>query len=81
VRESHRRLTLRFEASQAQPPQLAGALSIAGSAHEWTVISNGARAELAQAATRLGGRIVEEQIPSLDEIFVAWSARPTPHQE
>ena len=42
-----------------------------GAGLEWTVLANGARGALVEAAGRLGGHIVAERSPSLDEIFVA----------
>jgi ABC-2 type transport system ATP-binding protein len=71
IKASHHQLTLRFDAPQPQPPALAGALSVTGAGLEWTVLGNGARGALVEAAGRLGARIVAERSPSLDEIFVA----------
>ena len=71
VKESHHRLTLRFDTPQARPPALTGALSVDGSGREWTVICNGALGELKAAAEKAGARVVDEDVPSLDEIFVA----------
>ena len=78
IKASHHQLTLRFDTAQTRPPTLAGALSVAGAGHEWTVICNGARAELTEAAGKLGARIVAERNPSLDEIFVARAGRKIP---
>jgi len=77
IKQKHHRLTLRFEAPLHQPPLLPGALSVAGSGHEWTAICNGARHELTAAALSLGARVVAEETPSLDEIFVARVGRKT----
>lgn len=71
VREGHHRLTLRFETAQARPPRLLGALSVRGEGREWTVVCNGALPELSAAAAGLGARIVDQAVPSLEEIFVA----------
>jgi len=71
VKESHHRLTLRFETPPARPPALAGALSVHGGGREWTVVCNGALGELTAAAANLGARVVEQGMPSLEEIFVA----------
>lgn len=79
VREKHRRLVLRFDAPQTAPPKLPGVLSINGSGMEWTAICNGKRDEAVAGAARMGGRLLAEESPSLDEIFVAWAgskARP-----
>lgn len=71
ILESHHRLTLRFAAPLAKPPVLAGALHISGKGVEWTAVCNGQRGELEAAAASLGARVVEEDSPSLDEIFLA----------
>jgi ABC-2 type transport system ATP-binding protein len=71
IKESHHRLTLRFGTAPAHPPALAGALSVKGGGQEWTVLCDGAISELTAAATNLGARVVEQGMPSLEEIFVA----------
>jgi ABC-2 type transport system ATP-binding protein len=71
IKESHHRLTLRFGTAPARPPALAGALSVKGGGPAWTVICNGALGELTAAAANLGARVVDQGVPSLDEIFVA----------
>jgi len=71
VKESHHRLTLRFGTAPARPPTLAGALSVQGGGQEWTVICNGALGELIAEAANLGARVVEQGVPSLEEIFVS----------
>jgi ABC-2 type transport system ATP-binding protein len=77
IKQKHHRLTLHFERPLLQAPALRGALSIAGAGREWTVICDGARAELTAAAASLGARIVAEHTPSLDEIFVARVGKKT----
>src|SRR5437762_3184651 len=71
ILEAHFRLTLRFPTPPPAPPKLADALHTTGSGLEWTVLCNGARAELAAGVVRLGARIVDETAASLDEIFLA----------
>jgi len=71
VKANHHRLVFRFEAAPASAPQLAGVLSLTGGGREWTAICNGKREEAVAAAARIGGRVVAEGAPSLDEIFVA----------
>lgn len=75
VKESHHRLILRFDLPQTAVPKIAGALSITGEGKEWTAIYNGQRAVAQSAVACAGGRIVAEESPSLDEIFVAWSGK------
>lgn len=71
IKAQHRRFTLHFESAQARPPEIAGAISVSGNGKEWSVMCNGARAELPVIATKLGAQIVEERAPTLNEIFVA----------
>jgi ABC-2 type transport system ATP-binding protein len=78
IKAQHRRVTLRFETPQATPPVIAGALSVSGRGKEWTVICNGARAQLPTVAASLGARIVEEHGVSLNEIFIAHAGEPIP---
>jgi len=78
IKAQHRRVTLRFEATQANPPAVAGALSVSGLGKEWTVICNGGRVQLPAVAAELGARIVEEHGASLNEIFIAHAAEPSP---
>lgn len=71
IKATHHRLTLRFASAQTRPPALAGALSWEGAGVEWSAICNGQLAELQTAAAAQGARIVDQHVPSLDEIFVA----------
>jgi ABC-2 type transport system ATP-binding protein len=75
VQEGHRKVTLRFEEARDQPPALAGALAWEGSGHEWTALYRGAVSEVRVAVAAVGGRIVEEHVPHLDDIFVAQVGR------
>lgn len=71
VKENHHRLVLRFDSPQPAAPEVPGVLSITGSGQEWTLICNGSRQATIAAAAQLGGRVVLEETPSLEEIFVA----------
>ncbi len=71
VKETHRCLTLRFAEARRQPPPLAGVLAWDGAGCEWTALCSGAPGALRTAAAAAGARVVEERVPSLDEIFVA----------
>ena len=72
----HRRLVLRFETSQSARPDLPGILAYQGEGHEWTVLCNGGLEELRAAAVRVGGHVVEEETPTLEEIFLARAKAP-----
>jgi len=75
IKESHRRLVLRFDSPQTALPPMKQALSVRGSGCEWTVLCNGERNGLCASVQQWGARIVEEQVPSLDEIFMAHAGR------
>jgi ABC-2 type transport system ATP-binding protein len=71
VKETHRCLTLRFAEARRRPPALAGVLAWDGAGCEWTALCSGRPDELRAVALAAGARVVEERVPSLDEIFVA----------
>lgn len=75
LKENHRRLTVRFPEPRAQPPALDGALAWEGAGQEWTALCRGRLPELQTAVIASGARIVEQGVPSLDEIFVAQVGR------
>ncbi len=70
IKESHRRLTLRFEHSLTQAPNFVGTLSCDGAGSEWTYVCSGESEQLRLAARALGATVVSEAALSLDEIFV-----------
>lgn len=76
AKASHRRFVVRLSESSAKPPDLPGALcwldahsSI--SKREWTAICNGQCEAFREAAMKSRIEIVEESVPSIDEIFIA----------
>ena len=71
IKDTHHRLTLRFDEPQPKPPALAGVLSWEGSGAEWAAVCSGRLDELQSAAAACGAKIVGRRVPSLDEIFVA----------
>jgi ABC-2 type transport system ATP-binding protein len=71
VKAAHRRLTFHFDEPRSQPPRLAGALSCEGFGRDWTTVCGANAESLAGEASCLGAQVVDEEIPSLDEIFVA----------
>lgn len=71
IKDTHRRMTLRFERTMEQPPTLVGALSCAGGGEEWTYICNGESDQLRRAADALGATVVDDAALTLDEIFVS----------
>ena len=76
VKQSHRRLLLRFDQPQPTPPDLAHALTLQGGGREWTGLCHGDRPKLMRTLQSAGAHVVAEESPSLDEIFVAQAALP-----
>jgi ABC-2 type transport system ATP-binding protein len=82
IKASHRRLTVRFDEPLASPPALLGSSRWEGFGREWSATCVGSLKDLEDQAAGLGARIVEQHIPSLDEIFVARvGSRPTASRE
>ncbi len=71
MKQSHCRLTLRFNQPMHRPPRLVGALSLEGAGSEWTYVCNGDVEGLKHQAEALGASVVEESSVSLNEIFVS----------
>jgi len=70
IKESHRRMTLRFGKAMSQPPALVGTLACEGGGAEWTYVCNGESEQLRRAAEAIGATVVDDSALSLDEIFV-----------
>jgi ABC-2 type transport system ATP-binding protein len=71
MKETHRRVTLRFNEPLERPPALVGAISHEGHGVEWTYICNGESQQLRRAAESIGATVVDDAALSLDEIFVS----------
>jgi ABC-2 type transport system ATP-binding protein len=71
VRAAHCVLTVRFDGPRPCPPQVAGLFGWEGGGREWSAVSCLPPGEVRAAAEAWGARVVEEQSPSLDKIFVA----------
>ncbi len=81
LKATHARLTLQFNAPQTAPPPLAGALTWDGAGREWTAVCAGSVPRLRAAAERLGAEVVLQASVSLDEIFLARSAKDADPRE
>jgi ABC-2 type transport system ATP-binding protein len=77
VKQSHHRLTLRFDDERREPPALNDVLSWEGRGREWTAVVRGRLDELTLAASAVGAEVVERKNLSLDEIFIAQVGRST----
>ena len=71
IKDSHRRMTLRFRQAMPQPPSLVGTLACEGAGAEWTYVCNGESEQLRRAAEAIGATVVDDSALSLDEIFVS----------
>ncbi|MGH7191979.1 MAG: ABC transporter ATP-binding protein [Candidatus Saccharimonadales bacterium] len=71
VKQSHCRLTLRFEEPREIPPAIEGVLNWQGAGTEWTAIAQGQLGEVELVASATGAQVVERRQLSLDEIFLA----------
>ena len=76
IKVQHRQFTLHFETAQPNPPTVSGALSISGTGKEWSVLCNGTGTIPPSNLSDLNARIVEERVPTLNEIFVAHAGAP-----
>ncbi len=71
IKETHRRVTLRFGQSHSRPPALIGTLSFEGEGSDWTYICSGGSSQLRRAAEAIGATVMEDAPLTLDEIFVS----------
>ena len=74
IKQSHARLTLRFEHALESPPELPGALSWDGAGREWSAVCTSPRERFEFAAEKLGAHVVDQSGLSLEQIFLARSA-------
>ena len=70
IKQSHRRMTLRFQQATLQPPSLVGTLAFEGSGTEWTYVCGSETEQFRHAAQTCGAEILQESALTLDEIFV-----------
>jgi ABC-2 type transport system ATP-binding protein len=80
IKQTHHRLTLRFDDERRQPPALEGVLSWEGRGCDWTAVARGQLDQLMLAASCLGAEVVRQQALSLDEIFLAQVGTPAPKE-
>jgi ABC-2 type transport system ATP-binding protein len=69
VKAEHRLLTIRFHAPCERPPVWPGAVAWWGQQRDWTALVRGPADDAGRVIAE--GQIVEERVPSLDEIFLA----------
>jgi ABC-2 type transport system ATP-binding protein len=71
ILESHCRMTVRFPSPQDVTPVIPGAIHCTGAGNLWTVIANGELDKVRQEVKQIQAEVVDEQSPSLEEVFVA----------
>ncbi len=69
----HRRLVVRFDGGQFRERSIDGAVVIEAREKEWTLVSLGNPDAVKSGVSSAGGRVVDEQSASLEEIFLAYS--------
>lgn len=75
IRETYKKITLNFEHVQGVQPSAPDAISWHGEGREWTGVCRDLSQDLIENVTLIGGRIVEQTTPTLDEIFLAYASR------
>jgi ABC-2 type transport system ATP-binding protein len=70
VKSLHHRLTLRFDEPLADPPAVLGSTRWEGFGREWSTVCSGSIDEIRARAAGFGAQVVEDQSPSLEDIFV-----------
>lgn len=68
---SHYQLMVSFPEPQPYFPQLTGALTWSGAGREWKIVCNGQKKELEAELEAMHCQILEQEAPTLEEIFVA----------
>ncbi|HEY4234884.1 MAG TPA: ABC transporter ATP-binding protein [Lacipirellulaceae bacterium] len=71
IKDTHRRVTLRFGEPVERPPALVGTLSFTGEGAEWSYVCAGESQQLRRAAEAIGATVVDDAGLSLDEIFIS----------
>ena len=78
IKSAHRRVMLHFEQAPVRRLEGHGIISAKGSGREWTLLCDGGAGTAQAVASGLGGRVVEDGVPSLEEIFLARVLRDRP---
>jgi ABC-2 type transport system ATP-binding protein len=76
LKDFHRCVTVHFAESRPRPPVVAGVLCWDGEGREWTAVVHRDSGDLEGAVAGWGGRVVAENPPSLEELFIAHVGTP-----
>jgi ABC-2 type transport system ATP-binding protein len=71
VKGSHRRVVIRFDEPRPDAPALDAAIAVEGSGRDWSALCEGDLSAIVNETARLGGRVVDDNAATLEEIFVA----------
>jgi ABC-2 type transport system ATP-binding protein len=75
IKQSHSRVTLRFEKPIQSPPlSIDGAFGWSGGGQEWTALFDKPLEHVEPDLVQMGARVVDRGAPTLDEIFFARTA-------
>lgn len=77
VKERYRRLVIRTQAATTQAPELPDAVATGGSDREWSYLCPHGTDRARQSATQRGFEILQDSVPTLDEVFVGCSSGKT----
>ena len=81
MKASHQFTQVNFAAHQAEPPRLAGALSMQGGGRSWHVVHEVPLETFRDTVHRAGGDVAESRMASLEEIFLARAGRTVRHDK
>ncbi len=81
IKQSHRQIVVRFGTALAKAPRFESALTLRGTGREWSLLCKGDRDRLSAELDASGAQVISEQVPSLDEIFVAQAAHRPERRE
>jgi ABC-2 type transport system ATP-binding protein len=71
IKHNHHRLTVCFDEERAAPPAIDCVLQWEGRGRAWTALTYGRLEAVKMAISAMGGEVIEQQVLSLDEIFIA----------
>lgn len=77
IKHAYRVVTLSFENHQPTPPRCPEAIHWHGNGREWTGVCRSVPDSLVADVTMIGGRVVDQRVPTLDEIFLAYTRQET----
>lgn len=75
IKSRQRVVTIRFQHQVSHKPEIPGLINLEGADTEWKYLCPDGTAWLREMGVKIGAEVVEESVPSLDEIFVGHSRR------